>query len=137
MVKLKPMSRIERIAYNFRRLRKERKWTHKETATRGGVSHAYVVRVEYKKIEFGARAEVKWADVFGVDISELLAPPRNEAEEAAHKLYHAAKHYKAEDIQKLEALLPVMFTPAETTDDRTIQKDKEARGRAKGGTKSA
>ena len=62
----------KRVAYNFRRLRKQKNWTQKKTAEKGDVSRTYITRIEIANVGLGSSRLKKWAGIFGVDISEFF-----------------------------------------------------------------
>lgn len=64
----------ERIAENFKRLRKARGWTQAQAAERGGVDTSYIGQIEAALITFSLNAQLKWADVFDIDISLFHQP---------------------------------------------------------------
>lgn len=69
------------MAYNFRRLRRQKKWTQKETAEKGEVGRTYITRIERANVGLGPSGQRKWAVIFGVDISEFFKPAPGEEEE--------------------------------------------------------
>lgn len=72
------ISEEKRVAYNFRRLRGQKKWTQEETARKGKVSRTYIARLEIANVGLGPSGQKKWAGVFGVDISEFFKPITDE-----------------------------------------------------------
>ena len=96
------MNMRRRVAVNFRRLRKAMGWSREEAALQGGVSPNYISQIEQGHGSFGQRALVKWASVFGVDISEFVKEPDGvPAEPSSHDkeiagiiaLYNDLKRY--------------------------------------------
>lgn len=71
----------KRVAYNFRRLRKQKKWTQEETAQKGEVGRTYITRIEIANVGLGPSGQSKWAKIFGVDISEFFKPIPGEGKE--------------------------------------------------------
>ena len=61
------------MAYNFKRLRKSKGWTQARAAELSGVDPSYIGQIETAQITFGTQAQMKWAEIFSVDISEFLA----------------------------------------------------------------
>ncbi|KJU86004.1 hypothetical protein MBAV_001804, partial [Candidatus Magnetobacterium bavaricum] len=59
------MSYIERISYNFKRLRKLKGWTQVICAAYGEVDKSYVGKIEARLMKsFGQEAVEKWAKIF-------------------------------------------------------------------------
>jgi transcriptional regulator with XRE-family HTH domain len=75
------MSEQQRVAYNFKRLREEGGWTQEELAALRHVSQNYIAQIEGNHCDFGVRARKKWADIFGVDISEFFKIPEGSRRE--------------------------------------------------------
>ncbi len=71
----------KRVAYNFRRLRRQKKWTQEKTAEKGEVSRTYITRIEIANVGLGSTGQSKWAKIFGVDISEFFKPVPGEGTE--------------------------------------------------------
>ncbi|MDF1536086.1 MAG: helix-turn-helix transcriptional regulator [bacterium] len=67
----------KRVALNFKRLRKERAWTQAKAAEIGAVDSSYIGQIETAQITFGTKAQMKWASIFRVDVSEFLAPEKS------------------------------------------------------------
>lgn len=63
------------IAANMRRLRKARGWSQATLASRYGCIQAYIAQLENCHRGIGAEARARLAQVFGVDMEELWAPP--------------------------------------------------------------
>ena len=63
-----------RIAYNFMRLRQSRGWTQEVAAVKAGVNRSGPALIESGRSAFSRRAQLKWAKVFAVDVSEFLRP---------------------------------------------------------------
>lgn len=61
-----------RIALNFKRLRKTHGWTQSKAAGMLGVNTSYISRIETANAPLGKKAQIKWARIFGVDISEFF-----------------------------------------------------------------
>lgn len=59
------------FGYNFRRLRKAKGWSPAEVAEKGGVSENYIGGVETGHKSFGRKAQLKWAEIFGVNYMEF------------------------------------------------------------------
>ena len=65
------------FGYNFRRLRKQKGWSLEDAAEHGGVTLNYVGGVETGHKSFGRKAQLKWAEIFGVDYREFHKPIDN------------------------------------------------------------
>jgi hypothetical protein len=63
------------IAWNFIRIREGLGLTQERTAELGGVTVAYVGKVETAAVSFGTRAQQKWSRLFNVDRTQFFRRP--------------------------------------------------------------
>jgi transcriptional regulator with XRE-family HTH domain len=102
----------QRTAANFKRLRLQKGWTLYETGQHRTppVTLAYVSAVERGATGVGKRARIKWAKVFGVDVSEFLKPlDANELDREISLLNRDAIRYGIEQIKRLRQLMPLLL----------------------------
>lgn len=102
----------ERVALNFKRLRKQKGWTLDETARQAkpSVSFKYIGHLEAGTTGLGKRARKKWADIFGVDVSEFLRPiSKTDVNHEIALLKDEMQKYSADKIKKLRELAPILL----------------------------
>jgi len=119
------MERSKIIAHNFKRLRKERKWSQERLAEIGNVSRGYISHIELGKLRgvngeerdksFGAEAEEKWAKIFGVQMFEFLIPP---GMDVAIRILRLLEGYAPSTLEKVEKMLPYIGEPIETSKEK-------------------
>lgn len=64
-----------RIAFNFRRIRKAKNLDKQaEVGELASVSQGYIGGVETGNKSFGMRSQLKWAEIFEIDVCEFFLP---------------------------------------------------------------
>ena len=99
------LSITNRVAYNLKRLRKEKGLTQERLARKDKVDASYIGQIESAKINLGIIGVAKWARILGVDISEFFKPVPGEN----------SGIYEAPEFRKFDAEL--MLEIIETVED--------------------
>ena len=68
------LSITKRVAFNLKRLRKERNLTQERLARKDKVDASYIGQIESAKINLGIIGVAKWARILNVDINEFFKP---------------------------------------------------------------
>ncbi len=64
----------KRIGFNFKRIRESRGPNQETTGAAGEATQGYISGIERGHKGFGIKAQLKWAEIFGVDFSYFFLP---------------------------------------------------------------
>lgn len=104
-----------RVAYNFRRIRKQQGLKSKELAAMGKVTPAYITNIEkcVNGTSLGRDAREKWAKIFRVDVSEFTRPiDLSDIAQEVELLKQEIEKYSITKIRYLRSILPIILEGA-------------------------
>lgn len=121
------IERRKRVAFNLKRLRKHRGIKSQEIlADMLDMERSYIGRLESANAPFGSDMEQRFADFYGVDISEFYKPAIQSDFEIELQMLHEdlRKIGGTDRVKRLREMLPLIFTDDKTKDNKIPETSK-------------